>query len=105
MTAPPRYKRPFSVLVVVHTRSGEVLLLRRRDPPDFWQSVTGSLREGESPAEAAARELAEETGIAHAGLVDCGITHRFPMDRYREAIETFGDKGRSGAIKIVLEHD
>jgi len=32
------------------------------------------------------------------------ITHRFPMDRYKEAIRTFLSKSSSGAIKIVLEH-
>jgi dihydroneopterin triphosphate diphosphatase len=40
-----------------------VLLLKRRDHPDFWQSVTGSLKWGERPAEAARRELFEETGL------------------------------------------
>jgi len=58
------YKRPESVLVVIHTPRGEVLLLRRRQPADFWQSVTGSLEWGESTAQAARRELAEETGFA-----------------------------------------
>ena len=79
MPASPRYKRPVSVLVIVYTRAGRVLVLRRRDPPDFWQSVTGSLGVGEGPARGAARELAEETGIAGAGRVDCGITNRFPI--------------------------
>ena len=32
------------------------------------------------------------------------ITHRFPMDRWRDAVKTFLSKGREGAIKIVLEH-
>jgi threonine dehydrogenase-like Zn-dependent dehydrogenase len=32
------------------------------------------------------------------------ITHRFPMDRWRDAVKTFLAKGREGAIKIVLEH-
>lgn len=59
-----RYKRPESVLVVVYARSGEVLLLRRRQPADFWQSVTGSLQwGGETPEQAAHRELQEETGL------------------------------------------
>jgi len=56
--------------VVVFTRAGEVLLLKRCDHPDFWQSVTGSLRWGETPPEAARRELAEETGL-ECGL-ECG---------------------------------
>jgi dATP pyrophosphohydrolase len=58
-------KLPVSVLVVVHTSAGEVLLLERASIPGFWQSVTGSLdRPDEAPAAAALREVAEETGIA-----------------------------------------
>lgn len=76
----PIYKRPESVLVLVHTTAGEVLLLRRRQPEDFWQSVTGSLEWGETPVQAARRELFEETGLnAGAGLIDCQTTNRFPI--------------------------
>ena len=49
--------------MVVYTTTGEVLLLRRTQPKDFWQSVTGSLRWGETSPQAARRELYEETGI------------------------------------------
>lgn len=73
------YKRPESVLVLAYTRTGEVLLLRRREPADFWQSVTGSLEWGESPAEAARRELAEESGLSAGGLSAAGVTRRFPI--------------------------
>lgn len=57
------YKRPESVLVVIHTPGFEVLLLERIHPRGFWQSVTGSLEPGETPLQAALRELDEETGI------------------------------------------
>lgn len=70
------YKRPESVLVVIYARgSGRVLMLQRRDDPDFWQSVTGSLEEGESAPHAARREVKEEVGIDIEGeslsLFDC----------------------------------
>ena len=78
--ATTHFKRPESVLVVIHNTRGEVLLLRRTRPNDFWQSVTGSLRWGESPANAARRELYEETGImAGDALIDLARGERFPI--------------------------
>jgi len=75
-----KFKRPESVLVVVATRAGRVLLLQRSDDPAFWQSVTGSLRWGEeTPREAAERELREETGLPANGLIDLNMTQRFPI--------------------------
>jgi dATP pyrophosphohydrolase len=74
------YKRPESVLVVVYTIGGEVLLLRRTRPRDFWQSVTGSLRWGESPPQAARRELLEETGMLAGSLLqDLRHSEFFPI--------------------------
>ena len=60
------YKRPVSVLVVIHTPALEVLLLERARHPGFWQSVTGSQEADESLLETASREVREETGIAGA---------------------------------------
>ena len=57
------FKRPESVLIVVYTQAGDVLLLNRQQPEGFWQSVTGSLKWNELASEAALRELQEETGI------------------------------------------
>ncbi len=74
------FKRPESVLVVIYTDRGEVLMLNRTRPRGFWQSVTGSLKWGESPRQAAERELFEETGLYHQGrLQDARHTERFPI--------------------------
>ena len=82
------YRRPVSVLVLVYTPDGDVLLLRRSHPADIWQSVTGSLQHDETHAEAAERELAEETGFsAEAGgeLTFSGNSRVFTIDeRWRD---------------------
>lgn len=58
------FKIPASVLVVIHTPALEVLLIKRADAKDFWQSVTGSKDAwDESFEQTARREVAEETGI------------------------------------------
>jgi dihydroneopterin triphosphate diphosphatase len=74
----PHYKRPESVLVIVCTMTSEALMLQRVEPPDFWQSVTGSLRWDETTAVAARRELREETGIDLEPF-DCRQSNRFPI--------------------------
>ncbi|WP_217550987.1 NUDIX domain-containing protein, partial [Pantoea sp. GbtcB22] len=52
------FKHAVSVLVVIFARdTGRVLMLQRRDDDTFWQSVTGSLEAGETPRQAAQREV------------------------------------------------
>ena len=57
------YKTPISALVLIHTKDLQVLIMERADRPGFWQSVTGSLELGETPQQAAIREVLEETGL------------------------------------------
>lgn len=80
------YRRPLSVLVVVYTDAADILLLRRSQPFSFWQSVTGSLNCGEQPADAAVRELWEETGLTDEGQLSYSdISRRFTIDpRWRD---------------------
>ncbi|MEN0627716.1 dihydroneopterin triphosphate diphosphatase [Phytobacter ursingii] len=78
------FKHPVSVLVVIYAQDTKrVLMLQRRDDPDFWQSVTGSLEEGESASQAAAREVKEEVAIDVAteqlALIDCQRTVEFEI--------------------------
>ncbi|MBL8393774.1 MAG: dihydroneopterin triphosphate diphosphatase [Candidatus Accumulibacter sp.] len=75
------YKRPVSVLVVVHTPDLQVLLLERATHPGYWQSVTGSQEEGEGLADTALRELAEETGIKalNLDLRDWQLSNRYEI--------------------------
>lgn len=64
-------KQPVSVLVLIHTAAGRVLLIERADRQGFWQSVTGSREADEALSDTARRELLEETGFnAEAGVLE-----------------------------------
>jgi len=58
-----------AVAVIVRPRPGEMLLVRQYRRPlgrEHWEVVAGGMNPGETPQEAAARELREETGyVAH----------------------------------------
>jgi dATP pyrophosphohydrolase len=66
-------------LIVVYTEGGEFLLLERRRPAGFWQSVTGSLEWGEFADDAARREVVEETGITQGVLVNLQWTQVYDI--------------------------
>ena len=85
-------------MVVVHDPDGMILLLKRADIEDFWQSVTGSLRWEEHPRQAAIRELSEETGISKVdSLVDWQRSVTF------EILELFKSRYSPGTHRN-LEH-
>jgi len=84
------FKQPISVLVVIYTVAGEVLLLERADRPGFWQSVTGSREGEEALLDTARREVFEETGLVAEppALGDWAQTNRYeiyPHWRHRYA--------------------
>jgi len=78
-----RYRQPVQVLVyaVRWTNEGWRYLMLHRAPRrgGFWQGVSGGVEWGEALADAACRELGEETGFSPRQLqpVDCSYT--FPM--------------------------
>jgi dATP pyrophosphohydrolase len=79
------YKQPRSVQVVVFSERAEkrLYLLLRRVPSHggFWQSVTGSLEDGETHLQAAVREVCEETGLIarENELIELGLTNIFEI--------------------------
>jgi dATP pyrophosphohydrolase len=93
----PPYRRPESVLIVIHTVGGEFLLLERRRPAGFWQSVTGSLEWGELADNAARREVIEETGITQGVLINLQWTQVYDI------LPAFG-KVYAPGITRNLEH-
>ena len=92
-----QFRRPESVLIVIHTEGGQFLLLERRRPPGFWQSVTGSMEWGEPADAAARREVIEETGITQGVLVNLQWTQVY------EILPAFG-KVYAPGITLNLEH-
>ena len=70
--SPKRPKRRKKVQVHLYRRlpGGRVVFLLLQRAPQkesVWQSVTGNVEPGESPEDAAPREVAEETGLALTG--------------------------------------
>lgn len=82
---------------MIYTAAGEFLLLERRKPPGFWQSVTGSLEWGETADACARREFIEETGIRQGVLVNLQWTQVY------EVLPAFGKKYAPGVTRN-LEH-
>ena len=88
-----KYKNNQSVLVVIYAKdTNRVLMLQRRDDPDFWQSVTGTIERDEIPKNTAIRELWEEARLEisenSTALFDCKESIEFeifPHFRYKYA--------------------
>ncbi len=74
---------PFEVFVVV--RRGECYLVLHRSPRggSYWHGVAGALEQGESYAQAAARELLEETGLV-AEPVEIAEPYAYPLSEQPE---------------------
>ena len=105
-----QYKLPRSIQVVIFTGAGEerrYLLLRRvPEHGEFWQSITASLEYSETHAQAAIRELAEETGLTRVedDLLELGVVNTFeiaPLWRNRYAPDVTHNEEVCFALKVV----
>ncbi len=76
-----KYPRPSVTTDIIINYNDEILLIKRRFEPfkDYWAIPGGFLDENESPIDAAARELEEETSITNVKLTQ---------------MKTYGDFGR-----------
>jgi len=63
MTEPSSAPEPPPVVVAIVTSPVGVLLSRRNDGKPLWAFVSGEIEPGESPADAAIREVKEEAGL------------------------------------------
>jgi dATP pyrophosphohydrolase len=79
-------KIPISVLVLIYTKNKDILILKKNNGKDMWQSVTGSINDGESVDDAAKREVYEETGLNADNIINCNkqyIFEIYEMWRYK----------------------
>jgi dihydroneopterin triphosphate diphosphatase len=89
--------------VIVFVRRGEQVLAVHRSPDNgaYWHSVAGGVEEGETYAEAAVRELREETGL-DAGVEP--LEHTFAYNGIR--VESFVAVAPAGwEPTLDWEHD
>lgn len=105
------YKRPESVLVVLYSGS-DVLMLQRKDDPEFWQSVTGTMEENETSLETAYREVREETGIVCTPdfhpIIDGKTTAQYtirPQWQYRYAPDTKVNTEYAFSVEIARDSE
>ena len=75
LPASPAPVRPIAAVIGVVLRGGDVLPVRRANPPDAgkWGFPDGKIEPGEAVQAAAVREVAEETGIVARPLQ---VVHR-----------------------------
>ena len=101
VVVPRAFKVPQSVLVVIHTPALEVLLIRRADAAEFWQSVTGSKDAEDEPfAETAAREVFEETGIdCRPGALLADQLHDWRLENVYEIYPAWRHRYAPGVLR------
>ncbi len=58
-----KYKNPLPTADIIITRGNQVLLIKRKNPPEGWALPGGFIDYGESAEQAAIREAKEETNL------------------------------------------
>ncbi|HEV8468918.1 MAG TPA: NUDIX domain-containing protein [Candidatus Limnocylindria bacterium] len=86
-----RTEREAAVIV----RRGEQFLMLHRVPDDYWHVVAGVVEPDESFAEAAGRELVEETGL-HAAVADLAMPQSYPVP------ETLRHEYGPGTVEVTI---
>ena len=84
-------------------RDDEVLLIKRAKPPFLWSLPGGRIEPGETPEQAAVRELMEETGVT-ADIAAAGQTLDFTTgsgDRY--VISNFAARYVAGEARAMSD--
>lgn len=78
------------------TRGGEFLLMHRAQD-DYWHVVAGVVEDGETFADAAARELREETGLDRP-IADLGMAQAY------EIPDALRDEYLPGITEVTIEN-
>src|SRR5215207_9465637 len=114
-------RQPIQVLVYPVKAAGngwEYLLLHRlASRGDFWQGVTGGVEAGEEIADAAKREIIEETGLVPSIIQKVDYTFSYPVAEkwrhlYADGVEEITEYvflaqvgGQQAPILDAREHD
>lgn len=99
------------VYVLRHGPAGlEALVLRRSKAgrcPGSWEAVHGSIEPGETPVDAARREMKEETGLAPARLYNLSRVESFYRHRVDEIgfIPVFAALVDQAEVRLSHEHE
>jgi ADP-ribose pyrophosphatase len=94
-------------VVLIAVEGGELVLVRQSRPGSGSRTLelpSGKLEDGESPAEAAARELAEECGLAAEALSEIGTFWAAP-GYSTELVHVFEASGLREAHPAELDED
>ena len=99
-----------SVIAFVFRKAGDniqfLMMRRSKERGGFWQSVSGGIKDRETAAQAAMREVEEETGLRLKRYVVADAVNIF----YKEAEDTiylepvFGIEVGEGKVTITPEH-